>query len=191
MDSLGVKHSFRDWFQKKYDAEEYAKKQVGGGDTDKGDDEEDSAGKLSGGDFDRDGDSTDYDGDGDADSADKGGEQNSNNINVQKSSIEGDDDAQRDAQMALQGQEMNRSLSNLKDAGHEDLAGALGSDLPEDEKMKILKHAMGDDWMGRTGKELGKNETLKINGKVYRKVQEETTTDKHPLRESYERIGGK
>ena len=50
---------------------------------------------------------------------------------------------------------------------------------------------MGDDWMGRTGKELCKNETLKINGKVYRKVQEETTTDKHPLRESYERIGGK
>ena len=43
----------------------------------------------------------------------------------------------------------------------------------------------------RTGKELGKNETLKINGKMYRKVQEETTTDKHPLRESYERIGGK
>ena len=178
-------------FNDENDAEEYAKKQVGGGDTDKGDDEEDSAGKLSGGDFDRDGDSTDYDGDGDADSADKGGEQYSTNIKVQQSSIEGDDDAQQNAQMALQGQEMNMAHSNLKDAGHEELAGALGSDLPEDEKMKILKHAMGDDWMGRTGKELGKNETLKINGKVYRKVQEETTTDKHPLRESYERIGGK
>jgi len=216
--------------QSKDAAEKYAKgDKVGYDDGDHEDDEEDSAGKLGGGDFERgsddkggdgkdpepdlylkakaqgmtpgeyqavygpggENDFTDYDGDGDADSADKGGEQYSNNINVQKSSIEGDDDAQKDAQMALQGQKMNRSLSNLKDAGHEDLAGALGSDLPEDEKMKILKHAMGDDWMGRTGKELGKNETLKINGKMYRKVQEETTTDKHPLRESYERIGGK
>ena len=178
--------------QSKGAAEKYAKgDKVGFDDGDHEDDEEDSAGKLSGGDFDRDGDSTDYDGDGDADSADKGGEQYSTNIKVQQSSIEGDDDAQQNAQMALQGQEMNMALSNLKDAGHEELAGALGSDLPEDEKMKILKHAMGDDWMGRTGKELGKNETLKINGKVYRKVQEETTTDKHPLRESYERIGGK
>jgi hypothetical protein len=45
---------------------------------------------------------------------------------------------------------------------------------------------------GRTGKELGKNETLKINGKVYRKVQEQKEhSKKHPLREAYERIGGK
>jgi len=46
--------------------------------------------------------------------------------------------------------------------------------------------------MSRTGKELGKNETLKINGKMYRKVQEQKeTSKKHPLREMYERIGGK
>jgi hypothetical protein len=44
----------------------------------------------------------------------------------------------------------------------------------------------------RTGKELDKNETLKIDGKMYKKVQEqkETTTGKHPLRETYEKIGG-
>ena len=45
---------------------------------------------------------------------------------------------------------------------------------------------------GRTGKELGKNETLMINGKKYRKVQEQKeTSKKHLLRETYERIGGK
>ena len=44
----------------------------------------------------------------------------------------------------------------------------------------------------RTCKELGKNETLMINGKKYRKVQEQKeTSKKHLLREIYERIGGK
>ena len=49
----------------------------------------------------------------------------------------------------------------------------------------------------RTGKELGKNETLKINGKTYKRVQESTEDlqkehpKKHHLREAYERIGGK
>jgi hypothetical protein len=53
------------------------------------------------------------------------------------------------------------------------------------------------DSSARTGKELGKNETLKINGKMYKRVQESTEDlqkehpKKHPLRESYERIGGK
>jgi hypothetical protein len=44
----------------------------------------------------------------------------------------------------------------------------------------------------RTGKELGKNETLMINGKKYRRVQEQKgTSKKYSLRETYERIGGK
>ena len=66
----------------------------------------------------------------------------------------------------------------------------------EDEEAAINAFKKGIETLtsksARTGKELGKNETLKINGKMYRKVQEQKeTSKKHPLREAYERIGGK
>ena len=60
------------------------------------------------------------------------------------------------------------------------------------EKLAQIKWFGEKQGWGDNG-ELGKNETLKIDGKMYRKVQEqkETTTDKHPLRKTYEKIGGK
>jgi len=67
----------------------------------------------------------------------------------------------------------------------------------DDEKLAQVKwfgekQGWGEDGelgrSARTGREL---ETLSINGKKYKEVKEETTTDKHLLREMFERIGGK
>jgi len=58
------------------------------------------------------------------------------------------------------------------------------------EKLAQIKWFGEKQGWGEDG-ELGKQESITINGKQYKEVKEETTTDKHPLRESYERIGGK
>ena len=64
---------------------------------------------------------------------------------------------------------------------------STGDDKPEHPADAAYRKAHG-----RTGKELGKNEKLEINGKMYRRVQEQKeTSKKHFLRETYERIGGK
>ena len=58
------------------------------------------------------------------------------------------------------------------------------------EKLAQIKWFGEKQGWGEDG-ELGKQESITINGKQYKEVKEETTTAKHPLRESYERIGGK
>jgi hypothetical protein len=137
-------------------AEKYAKgEKVGYDDGDN--DEEEPAGKLGGGDFDRDGGDTEKD-------ADSGGGE-VDDYGVEASSLENDEDAQQNVQMALQGQETNAALRNLRDAGHEKIADVLAdNDMSFDEKLKVYMRAIGES---------------------------KKTSKKHPLRETYEKIGGK
>ena len=94
-------------------------------------DDEDSAGKLGGSDFDR-------------DSDDKGDEPKSEPKSEPKDttgSIAGNEDAIDFAQALAQGNETNRSYQGLKDAGHEDLAKAIYNADSEEEKFDLVRKA--------------------------------------------------
>jgi len=168
-----------------------------GDDSDSGDKEkEEPAGKLGTGDFDRDG--------GDSDDT-AGGNKKTGFVSKNKPQPAKDlaNDPKADTGPDSRGTEWDASYYGADDSAEwEDQYRDAEEDGDEEELAQIKwfgeKQGWGKDGelpskSARTGKELGKNETLKIDGKMYRKVQEqkETTTDKHPLRESYERIGGK
>tara|TARA_B100000575_G_scaffold294501_1_gene310882 strand:- start:2331 stop:3095 length:765 start_codon:yes stop_codon:yes gene_type:complete len=100
------------------------------GDMEFGDskDDEDSAGKLGGSDFERDG----------------GDEPKSEPKSEPKDttgSIAGNEDAIDFAQALAQGNETNRSYQGLKDAGHEDLAKAISNADSEEEKFDLVRKA--------------------------------------------------
>jgi hypothetical protein len=77
---------------------------------------------------------------------------------------------------------------DMEDDERDTIKKKVGTMMNQFVKQNPIEEPSGE----QGGKELGKNETLKINGKMYRKVQEQKeTSKKHPLREAYERIGGK
>jgi len=72
----------------------------------------------------------------------------------------------------------------------EDTARKHEQDGDEEELAQIKWFGEKQGW-GDNG-ELGKQESITINGKKYKEVKEEKkVTEKHILREMYEKIGGK
>ena len=91
-------------------------------------DDEDSAGKLGGSDFERDG-------------ADEPKSEPKSEPKDTTGSIAGNEDAIDFAQALAQGNETNRSYQGLKDAGHEDLAKAIYNADSEEEKFDLVRKA--------------------------------------------------
>jgi hypothetical protein len=148
--------------QSKKAADKWAKgEEVGYDDGDH--DEKEPAGKLSGGDFERDGGDDGDDGD-DVEGPGDFGSGKVDDYGVEAGSLEDDEDAQQNVQNALQGAEKNLSISKLRDAGHEKMADVLAADdVGYDDKLKVYMRAIGES---------------------------KKTAKKHPLRATYERIGG-
>ena len=162
--------------QSKKAAEKYAKgEKVGADDGDN--DEEEPAGKLGGGDFDRDG------GDKKTGFTSKNKPQPAKDLANDPSVDTGPDSRGTSWSGDYYGSDDSAEWENDYNNAEEN---------EDKEKLAQIKWFGEKQGWGDNG-ELGKNETLKIDGKMYRKVQEqkETTTDKHPLRKTYEKIGGK
>jgi len=177
----------------KENAVKWAKGKIDPDSTSGSDDEKEPAGKLGGGDFDRGSDDDEYaisgtdsddpaggkgdawmTGDDDSDSETgkdyvskfqgtdepEGGE--ADDYGVKAGSMADDEEAKQAVQGALQGQASD--IEKLKDLGYEAMVDLIQSDEDFDTKVKSYVHAMGES-----------TETSKI----------------HILRETYERIGGK
>jgi len=190
-------------------------------------DDEDSAGKLSGSDFERDG--------GEEPKDEPKDEPKSEPKDI-KGSIAGNEDAIDFAQSLAQGSETNLSYQGLKDAGHEDLAKAIYNADSEEEKKELVRKAseesdepesQGSSKKQKLEKEIEQldsqiqdevdsmnpdtdyiqkltakrdkledmldnmDESIKvINGKKYRAVKESTESEKHVLKENYDRFFG-
>ena len=149
----------------KENAVKWAKGKIDPDSTSGSDDEKEPAGKLGGGDFERDFDPEKPDDEPDDEEPSDKPSGEVDDYGVEAGSMADDEDAQQDVQMALQGQETNAALRNLRDAGHEKIADVLAADdMSFDEKVKVYMRAMGES---------------------------KKTSKKHPLRETYEKIGGK
>ena len=212
-----------------FDDEEKAKHWSEKGDMNFGDDggdskdDEDSAGKLGGSDFERDG-------------GDEPKDEPKSEPKDIKGSIAGNEDAIDFAQALAQNLETNRSYQGLKDAGHEDLAKAIYNADSEEEKKELVRKASeeSDEPKGKSSaskeklekeieqlddkiqdevdsmdpdrdyiqKLISKKDELEdmldkmdesikvINGKKYRAVKESTKSEKHVLKENYDRFFG-
>ena len=221
-----------------FDDEEKAKHWSEKGDMKFGDDggdskdDEDSAGKLGGSDFERDASYT-------GTKTEPEGEPKSEPKSEPKDitgSIAGNEDAIDFAQALAQDLETNRSYQGLKDAGHEDLAKAIYNADSEEEKKELVRKAseesdepesQGSSKKQKLEKEIEQldsqiqdevdsmnpdtdyiqkltakrdkledmldnmDESIKvINGKKYRAVKESTESEKHVLKENYDRFFG-
>jgi len=164
-------------------AEKYAKgEKVGYDDGDN--DEEEPAGKLGGGDFDRDG--------GDSDDT-AGGDKKTGFTSKNKPQKAKDlaNDPSVDTGPDSRGTEWSGDYYGSDDSAEwqDDYEEAEEDD--DKEKLAQIKWFGEKQGWGDKG-ELGKNETLEINGKQYKEVKEEKkVTKKHILRENYERFNGK
>ena len=220
-----------------FDDEEKAKHWSEKGDMNFGDDgdskdDEDSAGKLGGSDFERD---ASYTGTKTEPEDEPKSEPKSKPKDI-TGSIAGNEDAIDFAQALAQDLETNRSYQGLKDAGHEDLAKAIYNADSEEEKFDLVRKASeeSDEPKGKSSaskeklekeiEQLGDkiqdevdsmdpdtdyiqkliskrdeledmidnmDESIKvINGKKYRAVKESKESNKHILKENYDRFFG-
>jgi hypothetical protein len=106
---------------------------------------------------------------------------------VKPGSLAGDSNLIKNARSLFPGTSLDwkGSYKKLKDAGHKELVNALKSNIPNYDKIDLLKHAAAEPEGGE------KEESITINGKKYRPIKESVEPKKHLLREMYERIGGK